>query len=674
MSEVQSLGELADGLAKRLGEAADPNALAYEPASLELARALRDVEPAGYERLVAALKRAKVRTAPWERRVAGAGQRPDVIIGAELEQWLPAACAADPEQAFEQAVLRAAGMIDPAFRPRLAKKLAAAGVDAARWTEAVEAQLQADLEREATEDAEDAARGRPAPGGWAAGLRTGKDGSPLATFGNVCLVLREAPAYAGRISYDEMSLQPCMANEAGVPVPLSDADVGRLREQIEREYDIAPNLDVLTHALLTVAHERAFHPVRRYLAGLPAWDGVRRIEQIATRVLNLPAGDPATRFAAKLLRKFLIAAVKRAREPGCKVDTALVLVGPQGHRKSTFFEVLGGPFFLDCDMDLESKDAVLQMRAGWIVEWGEIERVTGRKQASVVKAFVSRPIDAIRAPYARAVARYPRASVFAGSTNKTDFLVDETGERRFWVIELGATPIDVAMLRQFRDLIWAEAVAAAEKGERWWLDEAADVQTHGELTRAYRHVDPWQPEIERWLRRGVRPWTDNAEVLREALELKKQDVRDEHAARVGRVMAALEWERRRAPRSEDPKRPWRYYPPAARSQSQQALVPDGDPSEMQGGPSGPSGQGTSARIGEGAENGEAPTTSFSEPLSTYAPADIHWDHWDQAGNSQVAQLSEGTGTSPEELGPLGPAGNERGDAWEPTAGGASEDF
>jgi len=429
--------------------------------------------------------------------------------------------------------------------------------DVREWRKILAAEV---AERAATEKPRPARRKRPDD--WRAALRLNRYGEPLASFGNLCALLRAAPAYAGRLSFDAMALRCCLDG-----APLDDAGVGRLREAIERDLGAAPSVEPLTSALFTVASERSFHPIARYLDGLPRWDGTPRLAQLATRVLGLAAGEAETVFAAKLLRKWMVSCVARVRRPGCKVDTALVLVGDQGRKKSTFFAVLFGAFFLDCDMDIQNKDAVLQMRAGWCVEWGEVERVTSRKEADVVKAFVSRASDMIRPPYGRTVESYPRSSVIVGSTNKRDFLVDETGERRFWVIDVGAHEIDTALLTTRRDQLWAEALAAFDAGERWWLDDEQDVQQHGRLTRAYRRADPWEPTVAEWLRtrQSGAAWTDAAAVLSDALQIKPADRRDIDAVRVGKCMAALGWERRQAPRDEDPRRPWRYYRPKPES-------------------------------------------------------------------------------------------------------------
>jgi hypothetical protein len=109
--------------------------------------------------------------------------------------------------------------------------------------------------------------------------------------------------------------------------------------------------------------------------------------------------------------RWFLSAAARPLRPGCKVDTALVLVGPQGARKSSVFSALAGEWFSDTHVDLASKDAFLQLAGTWIMEWGEIERVTSRKGADEIKAFLSSKTDKYRPPYGRSVVEIPRSMI-----------------------------------------------------------------------------------------------------------------------------------------------------------------------------------------------------------------------------------------------------------------------
>jgi hypothetical protein len=113
------------------------------------------------------------------------------------------------------------------------------------------------------------------------------------------------------------------------------------------------------------------------------------------------------------------------------------------------------------------------------------------------------------------VTRTPRHAVIVGTTNKTEFLADPTGNRRFWPIAVDNT-IDLGKLAEWREQLWAEAVAAAKAGERWWLDEEEDRKLT--LTHS-RHEErhPWTEAVQAWLEGRPVPPVTTAAVLEHAV-------------------------------------------------------------------------------------------------------------------------------------------------------------
>ena len=87
---------------------------------------------------------------------------------------------------------------------------------------------------------------------------------------------------------------------------------------------------------------------------------------------------------------------------------------------------------------------------------------------------------------------FPRQCVFIGSTNRTDYLRDDTGNRRFWPVKVGR--IDTEALQQDRIQIWGEAVHRYRQGEQWWLTRSAETIAAQE-TKARLIDDPWTSEV-----------------------------------------------------------------------------------------------------------------------------------------------------------------------------------
>lgn len=242
-------------------------------------------------------------------------------------------------------------------------------------------------------------------------------------------------------------------------------------------------------AIHSIASRNEFHPVRNYLDSLPK-DAIDfdLLDNLAT--LFMDNADP---LANVMLRKKLIAAVARAKNPGIKDDTLLVLQGKQGAGKSSFLSVLAGEWFNDDLRDLDNKDELAKLSRFWILELAEVDYLFGKREVEQFKRFLSATTDTYRPPYGRANIQIPRGCAFFASTNKAEFLQDPTGDRRYWVVKVNNS-IDLDLLSQMRDRIWATAIAAYDRGDIWWLtkeEEEERKQSHEE----YRESDPWQELI-----------------------------------------------------------------------------------------------------------------------------------------------------------------------------------
>lgn len=309
-----------------------------------------------------------------------------------------------------------------------------------------------------------------------ADIPTNKYGEYRAGFDSIVQILREDSLFQDSIRYNE-AIQDIYRNDK----PLGSKGVNKIRYEIMQKYNHMPvPKEDLKDALLLIGHENAFNPIQDYLTGLK-WDGKPRINKVLKKILRAKVSTLNQLY----IRKWFIACVARAMKPGCKMQTALVLKSSaQGTYKSTFFEELARPWFVDSQIDLKNKDTYGIIGKAWIYEWSEIETVYTSREVSRVKSFISSREDVYREPYGSVTEAHPRHTVCVGTTNKDEILHDPTGSRRFWIIEILGL-INFKLLLKWKDQLWAEAYARYDSGETWWLSKKTEKiqQIENELYR-----------------------------------------------------------------------------------------------------------------------------------------------------------------------------------------------
>ncbi len=250
-----------------------------------------------------------------------------------------------------------------------------------------------------------------------------------------------------------------------VPSQLDQREIAQLIGWLSHNFHYQTTEGPLFTALLAVSSYYAYNPIEDYLNTLE-WDGVERLDGILTRY----AGAKDNELNRAIGRCFMIAAVARALQPGCKYDTVLVLEGPEGIKKSTFVKTLGGPWGRTLSINLHDRERTIQsMMRGWILETPDLA-FTKRHEYNDIKSFITNEVDTTRLSYGRKAGEYPRRSVIVGTFNPTKegYLVKETGNRRYWPVPV--TRIDIKKLERDRDQLFAEAMAAYKKGELWWIE------------------------------------------------------------------------------------------------------------------------------------------------------------------------------------------------------------
>jgi predicted P-loop ATPase len=392
---------------------------------------------------------------------------------------------------------------------------------------------------------------------WTAQLILDNDGRIVGNLANLILILHKSPKWTGVLAFDEFAYRV----EAQKPLPLDDVIVsGPWTDHLDSltrvwflRNDIKAAAGDVGKAVQAAARYSPFHPVREFFASL-TWDRKPRLEtwlQTFARVED-------SAYARAIGPRYLISAVARIYEPGCKADHVLVLEGPQGKQKSEFLRMLAvrDEWFTDRLSNLASKDAVLEIAGVLLIEIAELAILLGGA-SSTNKGYLSRRTDRCRLPYGRHVIRLPRQCVFAGTINPPvdGYLTDPTGSRRIWPVACEGT-LDLAGLEQVRNQLWAEAVHRYQSGAPWWL-ETPELEALATAEQAKRFKrDIWYEPVADWI--GERLDVGMKEVLHHALGLATTEQQTVPAQkRVAAILTLLGFTKTR-PRTPDGERPNRY--------------------------------------------------------------------------------------------------------------------
>jgi len=368
-------------------------------------------------------------------------------------------------------------------------------------------------------------------------------GRLISNVANVLAVLRGVAEVERCFSFDGMLCQTMLAlplptpgggiaNEPDDVRPVRDTDVTQLQEWLQHIGLPKIGREQVFQAVDLRAMERNYHPVRDYLDGL-VWDRVPRVQNF------FPAyfGVDRSPYIVAIGPMFLCAMVARIYEPGCKADYMVVLEGPQGAGKSTACSVLAGQWFSDSLPDvLRDKDAAQHIRGKWLIEVAELS-ATSRAEAEHLKAFISRPVERYRPSYGRMEVIEPRQCLFVGTTNKSTYLRDETGGRRFWPVKVDR--IDIDALRHDRDQLFAEAVQAYRAAEKWWPDAAFE-RDHIRPQQDDRfESDPWEDAIAKHVATLSRVRV--TDIARNVLMIESAKIGTAEQRRIAAVLTGLGW-------------------------------------------------------------------------------------------------------------------------------------
>ena len=380
---------------------------------------------------------------------------------------------------------------------------------------------------------------------WQQEAKKNAKGAMVPNYENAILALESDPDVRDVFAYDQMLRTVVMTHEIGridtTHRWVTETDVCDLLRWLQQQGMTHMKLETARAALNRQAQQNAFHPVIDYLVSTE-WD---RVPRLGTW-LTVHLGAELSKYNEHIGRMFLISMVARVINPGCQADHMIVLEGPQGILKSSACRVLGGPWFSDNmpDIAVAAKDASAHLKDKWLVEVSELHAMN-RAEATLLKSFISRTVERYRPSYGRQEVREPRQCVFVGTTNMDQYLKDPTGGRRFWPVRCGVSGyIDLDLLEQNRDQLFAEALDAYNTGGMWWPDQQFERELIKPEQAARYTGDIWEDKIETFI--AVRDRVTILELAKDCLGFIDKELRSDHAQRIASILREQGWELRRS--------------------------------------------------------------------------------------------------------------------------------
>jgi hypothetical protein len=367
-----------------------------------------------------------------------------------------------------------------------------------------------------------------------------------ATVRNVQMALMR-PDFCGiQIKYDEFRDEIMFAPDGDDQwAAFTDADYTRLRITLERKGFKAVGRELMRDTVLLVAEDNPFDSAQTWL-DQQTWDGTPRVETFLARYF----GTEDTAYTRAVSRYLWTALAGRIVTPGVKADMVPILVGGQGVGKSTGVSAMcpSNEFFTEVSFHEKEDDLARRMRGRLVGEIGELRGLHTR-ELETIKAFITRTHESWVPKYREFATSFPRRIVFVGTTNKDEFLADETGNRRW--LPVAVTQADVEAIRRDRVQLWAEGRVMYDLvGIDYQDAEGLATDVHAEHTIR----DSWEDAIDHWLDdpdplTGDTPRTCKflrvVDVLKGALGLDPKHIARREEMRAGTALRNLGYERKK---------------------------------------------------------------------------------------------------------------------------------
>ncbi len=381
---------------------------------------------------------------------------------------------------------------------------------------------------------------------WRLKWQTSDRGVPIGNVHNALIGLREDGNLSDILTYDQMARTILLTKptpditgeteQSDLPRPIRDTDITNIQEYLQIAGLTRLAKEIAHQAVEKRAEERGVHPVKDYLVNL-RWDGELRLKGWLNAYMGVEHGE----YASRIGPMFLTAMVARIFEPGCQADYMLVLEGGQGIGKSTACAILAGDWFSNNLPDIAKSDMIrvsMHLRGKWLIEIAELSSFSN-VEITKLKEFITTSEERYTPKYARSEAYEPRQCLFIGTTNKSVYLRDETGGRRFWPVKCGT--IDLEALKRDRDQLFAEAVRFYQAGVPRFPDKKFEDEFIKPQQEARFESDAWETAISHYLIGQQKVML--IDVAQQALDFPKSKLSTTDQRRIAAILERMGWER-----------------------------------------------------------------------------------------------------------------------------------
>ena len=292
----------------------------------------------------------------------------------------------------------------------------------------------------------------------------------------------------------------------------------------------------LKSAILYAVSKNSFCPIKEYL------DCCKPLEPSDTwKTLGKTYFNNDNPIVTLALQRMMIGAIARAFKPGSAMSWIPIIVGRQGAGKSMFARSLvPDKMFAEMPLPIDKlMTETFRLHCGWILELSEVDHYFTRKHIENFKNLVTTRVDEVRFPYDRLPSKLGRRFIMIGTSNRSQFLIDPSGNRRFVPIEVrDGFQVPWRQLQMERDNLWAAALREYHADAPYEFT-SGEIASISEYVDAFSEADPWSEEIQRFIedKESVFP----VEILTKGLNVPVDKCDRTQSRRVTEVLTSLGW-------------------------------------------------------------------------------------------------------------------------------------